>query len=503
MTDAAAGHETALPRLDRQLVRSIVSAVAVALVGVITLFVINLGATGISPERYRKVVEDAVRDGTMAATLRQPFAPTRAIYLVGGSDCLILGMLVTERDSPVRASISPRMPILAERALAPPAPGFGRDELCRILGWFMASNTGEAVPFLEIRNHHRYLHAPLTLATLLLAVVPFHAAEWLLLLACYAALAILAIAAAVRMRSPEPAEQRRALAFLIVAGVLAAFYALPVFGRTFAHAPTDIALVAFLLVGLLHPVCRLPERRFALIVSAFGTAIAMLELLTGGIPTGLMVLIALVALGGAPDAGTMWRRLVAGVACYGVAMATCFAAKLAAIAMVWGTGETAPLFDMLSSRMTGEVGSWPVLEQWVARFGFDADVIDRGAVVRRLLGIAMVTYSAFVLAWGSHVLGALLVIVPVPLLMVLTWEALRRVRRDQWLAQPQPVLLAASLVPFAWYASFPWHTITHSFFMVRPLAINVALAAVAAVMLPARRVRSDAVSSVVPASRQP
>jgi hypothetical protein len=39
--------------------------------------------------------------------------------------------------------------------------------------------------------------------------------------------------------------------------------------------------------------------------------------------------------------------------------------------------------------------------------------------------------------------------------------------------------------------------------MVRPLAINVALAAVAAVMLPARRVRSDAVSSVVPASRQP
>jgi hypothetical protein len=466
--------------------RSILSAVVVALLGVSALFAVNLGATRLAPEHYRTVVTDAVRNGTMGETLRQTFAPNREIYLVGGSDCLILAMLVTERDTPVRASISPRMPVLFERVVPPPAPGFGRDEVCRTLAWAMEQNAGAVVP-VQIKNHHRYLHASLTLATLVLAVVPLHAAEWLLLLACYAALAALATAAALRMRSPEPAEQRRALAFLIIAGVLAAFYALPIFGRLFSHAPTDIVLVMFLLVGLLHPLCRLPERHFALIVAAFGTAIAMLELLTGGIPMGLAVLIALVALGGAPDAGTMWRRLVVGVACYLVAMATCFAAKLGAIAIAWGTGEVIPLFDMLGSRMTGAVGSWPALEQWLARFGFDADVIDRRAMARRLLGGAMVTYSAFVLAWGSHVLGALFVIVPVPLLVVLTYIALRRVRRDEWLAQPQPLLLAASLVPFAWYAAFPWHTITHSFFMVRPLALNVAFAAIAVLMLPARR----------------
>jgi len=93
------------------------------------------------------------------------------------------------------------------------------------------------------------------------------------------------------------------------------------------------------------------------------------------------------------------------------------------------------------------------------------------------------------------VLGALIVIVPVPLLMVLTWVALRRVPRAQWLVRPQPLLLAAACVPFAWYLAFEGHTLTHSFFMVRPVALNVALAAIAAVMLPARR------DSIVPDER--
>jgi hypothetical protein len=99
----------------------------------------------------------------------------------------------------------------------------------------------------------------------------------------------------------------------------------------------------------------------------------------------------------------------------------------------------------------------------------------------------MVTYSSFVLAYGSHALGAALVILPVPILVVLTVVALRRVERRDWTLQPQPYLLLASLVPFVWYMAFTWHTATHSFFMVRPLALNVALAVIAAVMLPPTR----------------
>jgi hypothetical protein len=73
--------------------------------------------------------------------------------------------------------------------------------------------------------------------------------------------------------------------------------------------------------------------------------------------------------------------------------------------------------------------------------------------------------------------------------VVLTFVALRRVPREQWLTLPQPYLLAAGLVPLGWYAAFPMHTMTHSLFMVRPLALNVALAAIAGVMLPARQTR--------------
>jgi hypothetical protein len=466
--------------------RSILSAVLVAAVGVVVLFLVNLGVTRIPPEHYRQVVERAVQDGTMDETIRQAFTPDRRIHLVGGSECMILGMLVTPRETPVRASISPRVPVVVEHVDVPAAPGFGPAEVCRILGRYMASLAGAHVPFVHVANHHRYLHAPLTLAALMLALVSLHAAEWLLLLTCYAAVAVLGLAAAVRMRAPDASERRRALAFLILAGVFGAFYGLPVFGRSFAHAPTDVALIAFCLVGLLTPLCELPERRFAVVVAAFGSAIAVLELLTGGIPTALALLIALIALGNAPDARILWRRLAVGVACFCVAIATCFALKFVAIALAWGPDEVAPLVGMLGARMTGNIGSWPALEQWVTRLGFDTGAINDSVVFRRLLGVAFVTYSAFILAWGSHLLGAALVIVPPPLLLALTLVALRRVPRDQWLAQPQPLLLAAAAVPFAWYLAFPWHTTTHSLFMVRLVTPNVALAAIALVLLPGR-----------------
>lgn len=393
-------------------------------------------------------------------------------------------MLVTRRDSPVRQSISPRWPLLPEAVVAQPAPGYGRDEFCHLLARTMEGDPATLAARLE--SHHRYLHTPVTLAALALMVVPLHVALWVLLVLSYGALAVLAIAAAARMRSPEPDERRRAGAFLIVAAVLALFYALPIYGRTFSHAFIDSAVVVFLLIGLLYPLCQMSERRFVLVAAGFGTAIAMLELLTGGIPIATASLIAVIALGKAPNGDVLIRRLVLGIACFAAAGVTCFVIKIAAVGIAWGPDELARLFGLLGDRMVGEIGTWPALEQGAARLGLDASVIKRSLAARILLGGVMVTYSSFVLAWGSHVLGALLVLLPIPLLIVLTWVALRRVPRDQWLRQPHLYLLAASLVPIGWYVVFSWHTVTHSFFMVRPLALNVALAAIAAAMLPGK-----------------
>jgi hypothetical protein len=473
-------------RRSRDSARSLLLAAAVAAFGVVALFAINLGAMRVAPERYRAVVAEAVRNGTMTETLRQQFARTREIYLTGSTDCLILAMLIMPRDTPVRASVSPREPAISDQMLTDAAPGYGPDVFCRLLARTMAAQAGASAP-LQVENHHRYLHAPMTLAALMLAIVPLASAQLLLLLACFAAVAVLGIAAAVRMHSVEPAEHRRAFAFLATAFVLVAFYGLPVFGRAFSHAATDIAITLFLLVALLRPLCQMPERRFVLVVSAFGTTIALLELLTGGIPMGLAALIMAIALGGADDGDLLVRRLLLGVGCFCVAVVTCFAVKLIAVAVLWGPGDVGAFIDRLQLRIAGRGDTWPGIEQWAARLGFDAGMLEGSVLPRIVLAGAMVTYSAFVLAYGSHILGAAFVILPVPILMLLTYVALRRVARDQWTLQPQPYLLLASLMPFVWYAAFAGHTASHSFFMVRPLALNVALAVIAAVMLPPRR----------------
>jgi hypothetical protein len=71
---------------------------------------------------------------------------------------------------------------------------------------------------------------------------------------------------------------------------------------------------------------------------------------------------------------------------------------------------------------------------------------------------------------------------PLPVLILATWRALRGAQPADWVLQPQPGLLAAGLVPWAWYAVFTGHTATHSLFMVRPLALDVALAIVAVML---------------------
>src|SRR5262245_13289425 len=178
---------------DRTLVRNIAVAVAIAVVTVAALFLFNLAVTsGLGPARYRAVVLEALADGTLTQTVRQPFAPGREIYLVGGSDCLVLAMLVVRRDTRVMASISPRMPDVHDRVLAQPVPGFGPDLFCRLLGNTMGVHLGVPVS-LTLLNHHRYLHGTFTLTALVLAVMPLHAARRLWVSLCFLAVAVLAL----------------------------------------------------------------------------------------------------------------------------------------------------------------------------------------------------------------------------------------------------------------------------------------------------------------------
>jgi hypothetical protein len=99
----------------------------------------------------------------------------------------------------------------------------------------------------------------------------------------------------------------------------------------------------------------------------------------------------------------------------------------------------------------------------------------------------MVLYSAFILGWGSHVLGAAIVVLPVPLLLWWTYLVVRHRRLRSWPIE-LPAIVGAALIPPAWYLVFLNHTILHSSFMVRPLALSAGLVAVAWIY--ARHLRS-------------
>jgi hypothetical protein len=87
--------------------------------------------------------------------------------------------------------------------------------------------------------------------------------------------------------------------------------------------------------------------------------------------------------------------------------------------------------------------------------------------------------SSFFLGWGSHLLGAAIVLVPTPLLLALGISSLRDRGRSA-VSRERLALAAAGMVPDLWYLAFANHTILHSSYMVRPLALNVALCIVSA-----------------------
>jgi hypothetical protein len=465
------------------MIRGIIAGVTVAFLGMTALFGINFAVTQISPEHYRRVVVEALESGTLATVTHLPFAPSKDIYPYGGNDCLILGALVMPRDARIKASVSPRLPLSADSEDIKSAPGYPIAGLCLALAATMRTIARNPAPdqFPEPSYYHRYIQGDTTVAALLLAAMSFATATTGLLAACYAMLAAIALLALLRLRTGVPAERRRAGAFLIIAAALACLYGLPVFDRSFSFAPTDLVIFAFILYGLLQPLGAIPLQRFIFAAAIFGTLIAMLEFLTGGVPLGLATLIALIGLGRPPDWGTLRNRVAVGTAAFAAAVIACFGYKLLAVAAVFGTNELSVFFETLGQRMGGSVEAnlSESARATLAAYHINPQWLDANILTRVAFAGLMLIYSSFFLGWGSHLLGAAIVLLPTPLLIALACFSYRD-RCASPLARERLAFAAAGAVPVVWYVVFANHTILHSSYMVRPLALNVALCVVAA-----------------------
>src|SRR5262245_45013163 len=305
-------------------------SVLLALVAMAAWLALSFALTGVDPARYREVAADAARGGTLAQIYRLPLAPSKEFYPHGGDDCLTLAMLIAPRETRLKSAVSPRVPVgqfsvdPAVRAWFPP------HAFCDALAAMLQAEGALGAsggPLPELIYYHRYIHGTVTTAALLLSVMSFEQATMLLLATCYALLAWLVVAAALRLRSKLPAERRRAAAFLSIGLALALFYAVPLYGRSFSFAPVDIVTIGFILYGLFRPLGRISELRLVVATALFGSAIAIFDRLVGGIPMALAVVVVLVVLGETQDRAVLIRRLALALSAFVVAAAACLIIK--------------------------------------------------------------------------------------------------------------------------------------------------------------------------------
>jgi hypothetical protein len=462
----------------RMLIKSALISAAVALAATLALFALNLAIEQIGPAHYRQVASQAIANGILDEKYHWLFGPrdqTMAIF--GGNDCLIASMLAAPIDSNLDTAISPRVPTTSD--------------YCAGLTALVSAKP------IQLHYYHRYLHGDRTVAGLLLAVMPVRFAQQAMRLICYGLLAVVFAVALVRRRGGG-AKTFRHDALLILSAAFALFYGLPQISQYFSFAPTDIVLFGFLLFATLRPLPQLSESSLTVVTAAFGSAIVILEFLTGGIPLSATLLMLLIVLDHRGDARELGRVALIAAVSFGTAVTTCFIVKLVAIWTFWGAAEVADFFHELLMHIEGSVVTAvpPALVHWLAAHAIDIAVADHSYFARLLLEGTMLTYSAFVIGWGSHVLGAALVVLPS---LYLLFRLVRAAwTSGKWAERREVQFAAVGFIPMAWYLVFTYHTVHHSSFMVRPLTLNVAIALIVLLLVPTRPATTPGLATTAP-----
>lgn len=317
------------------------------------------------------------------------------------NDCLILGMALDQRYSKEELTVSPSVPF-----------GANDTEICKALR--------RGTPATDRFFYHNYLHGQVTLVRYLLPVLSVDQIR-----ALYRLLITFTLASGIAI-----CLLRRNLVFLIVLLGFSRCFGLETFGQSLGHAPADLVLVGFV---TFLAVARLTPRAAVIASVVFGGLTMIFEMMTGGLPLGLAVVI-----------GLTWFSLteksvrnvtLAALSCL-TAAGSALAIKYAAAFAVFGSLDS--VFAALRIRTLGHAPAFMDGRTWPeAVFGnMEAMIPGMGPLAGLLL----------LLAIGFGVMG----IIRYP--------------------TTENKLLAASNVPvFLWLIVFHQHTIVHAWFMDRML----------------------------------
>jgi hypothetical protein len=356
------------------------------------------------------------------------------------NDCLVL-LQAVDRDAPDSAlTVSP--------ISAPYKHKMGK---CEQLLQFVRGQRPDA----PTGFYNNYIHGQTPLARILLAVFPI---SWIdqLFKPLISLVLIFGIVVAM-IDVVRGRDFRGALCILITLLVFSRWFGLEAFGQSVAHAPSDLVLLIFLdCLAIAHALGGMHARAIIPVSAIFGSATIILELLTGGVPLGIAVIIGLmpVSLNTGDLEAPTFKSAFLGVFSFLVAVVTCVLAKIVAVLWTFGPGPLSKSFDELALRMstgstTGEVSSVGP-KALVLSIGDNMGALASGM---RELALLMLVLAISAGCWG----------------LVKMWKLPHT--RDRAIA----CLLALSNLPLAmWVIIFSQHTIVHAWFMDRIFAWTIA-----------------------------
>jgi hypothetical protein len=455
-----------LRRITGDLVRAAGVAVAIAVTFMAVLFAVNALVFSGGPERVRETLQRAIADGSILE--ERNAGPVAALSLrkdavsIYRHDCLLWTSLIAPvPDLATRALRTYRL----EAAARPPDARVPLNPDCQAVAQVLAS-PGTAAEAPALVWYDRYIMAQRPLVQLLLAHLPLQAGAKLVKASVFAAFALVFVLA----------WRRRTPAVAVVAAVLLLFYGLGHFGSMLYFAPLDLTHAAFLLLALYRLPGTAPPLSLAAVGGAYGSLVAGFEILTGGIPMGL-VLISLVTGLTAPDQRAFLRRVSLLFGAFAVAVVACFAIKLAVVSLHSGTNMFTEHFGSLTHRLRGDF-STEADRNLIARL---SQHVSDARLLALLYLVYVYGYWSLLIGWGSPVFGTALVAGGAILLVAATAIAARRVHRVRDLPPALSGCWLAIGFATAWVVLFWNHTLVHPFFMARLLVIPLLCGAVAMV----------------------
>jgi hypothetical protein len=343
------------------------------------------------------------------------------------NDCLILAMAL-DRSAPA-----------AQLAVSPIRPLYSRtDGPCGDLDFYAHGKAPDG----PLYFYHNYIHGQTMLARFLLPRISVKGMR-----TAYHLLGSLLLLAGLLTAMQSLVRGRRAGLFWLIAFIgFARFFGLEAFGQSLGHGPSDLVVLGFaLLLAAAAAAGGARPRSLILLAAGFGALTMIFELLTGGVPLGLALLIGGTAF--AMREGDEIRPcILAAVVAFGAAIAACVACKAVLVVSQFGAG--ALRIPMLELAVRTGFLRWPGITPPFSPVTFVARLVE--GLDSLVPGMRWLAFGVLALALGFGAWG---------------FDRLRRTPE-----RTKAVLLAVSCLPILlWFPIFRQHVIEHAWFMDRIL----------------------------------